>query len=320
MKKIELSRRRFLTGNFCRPACSLRAARKPSRRPTANLLRMRRSLSRQGASAACCRRERAWRGNTRAAEISSHPAIWRTNPGDPNLSVRSVVRRDLRSRLRADAFADWRLTVEGSVLRPGAFSARRSAADARADADYAAYVRGGLVIDRRMDGRAAQARAGSRQVPSQRRATCSCTPTTMSRSGIDMIDALHPQTDPRGAGMNGRDLPLCTRRAAATATRNAARVQEPRSSVRHIVVLDSFEDDGSMRDRLGLVRGHLTAPRRTPTEPRVVSEFQSACGGRRAPDTRERAHGPRSQRVVEAETDVSGPSAAKRSGERPARP
>jgi hypothetical protein len=54
-------------------------------------------------------------------DISSMPAIGTTNPADATQSSFSKEHGPLYDRLRAKGFSDWRLIVEGSVSRPGAF-------------------------------------------------------------------------------------------------------------------------------------------------------------------------------------------------------
>jgi DMSO/TMAO reductase YedYZ molybdopterin-dependent catalytic subunit len=51
-------------------------------------------------------------------DITSFPAIGTTNPGDPNKPRPSETYR----RLQSGAFADWRLSIEGLVARPGSYS------------------------------------------------------------------------------------------------------------------------------------------------------------------------------------------------------
>ena len=51
-------------------------------------------------------------------DISSFPAIGTTNPCDPNMPRYSETYR----RLQSGSFADWRLSVEGRVARPGSYT------------------------------------------------------------------------------------------------------------------------------------------------------------------------------------------------------
>ena len=56
------------------------------------------------------------------SDISSVPAIGTTNPADPDKSSYSREHGPVYEQLLANRFADWRLVVEGSVARPHAFS------------------------------------------------------------------------------------------------------------------------------------------------------------------------------------------------------
>jgi DMSO/TMAO reductase YedYZ molybdopterin-dependent catalytic subunit len=55
-------------------------------------------------------------------EISSIPAIGTTDPGDASNPYFQEEFGGVYSRLRHAGFADWRLVIEGSVARPGAYS------------------------------------------------------------------------------------------------------------------------------------------------------------------------------------------------------
>ena len=56
------------------------------------------------------------------SDISSSPAIGTTNPADPDKSIYSEMQGPIYERHLRNGFADWRITVEGSVMRPGSFS------------------------------------------------------------------------------------------------------------------------------------------------------------------------------------------------------
>src|ERR1700728_121016 len=55
-------------------------------------------------------------------DISSSPAVGNTNPADSQQPGFNADRGPLYDRLRSDYFADWRLRVEGRVVRPTSFS------------------------------------------------------------------------------------------------------------------------------------------------------------------------------------------------------
>ena len=56
------------------------------------------------------------------SDISHAPAIGTTDPGDASGPGYVPEYGETYARLRHADFADWRLTVEGSVARPGSFS------------------------------------------------------------------------------------------------------------------------------------------------------------------------------------------------------
>jgi DMSO/TMAO reductase YedYZ molybdopterin-dependent catalytic subunit len=55
-------------------------------------------------------------------DISSSPAIGTTNPADPDKSIYSEEQGPIFERHLKNNFADWRITVAGSVMQPGSFS------------------------------------------------------------------------------------------------------------------------------------------------------------------------------------------------------
>ena len=59
-------------------------------------------------------------------DISSFPATGTTNPGDPKnpygIAAKNPKSRETYRRLQGGGFADWRLSVEGLVARPGSYS------------------------------------------------------------------------------------------------------------------------------------------------------------------------------------------------------
>ena len=56
------------------------------------------------------------------SDITSSPAIGTWNPADPHQPLYNAERGVRYDRLRAGALAQWRLTVDGRVSRPGSFS------------------------------------------------------------------------------------------------------------------------------------------------------------------------------------------------------
>src|SRR5579872_1947775 len=55
-------------------------------------------------------------------DVSSIPAIGNTNPGDSRQATFNAARGPLYDQLRSGSFTHWRLSIEGSVARPGLYS------------------------------------------------------------------------------------------------------------------------------------------------------------------------------------------------------
>ncbi|MEP6703834.1 MAG: molybdopterin-dependent oxidoreductase [Acidobacteriota bacterium] len=133
-------------------------------------------------------------------EISSFPATGTVDPGDPNNKKPSEEYR----RLREGGFADWRLSIEGAVARPGTFSlAELKSFGSRTQITKHVCEEGWSAI------------AQWTGVPlNLLLGVVGTLPTARFVSfysyddwidSIDMLDALHPQTI-LAYGMNGRDL------------------------------------------------------------------------------------------------------------------
>ncbi len=177
------------------------------------------------------------------SEISSSPAIGTTNPGDPSQYLYNPLYGETYDQLRGGAFADWRLTVEGSVARPGAFSleelkrmpARTQITRHTCEEGWSSIAEWtGVPLRNVLEAAGIKPEARYVQLFAY----------DYVASGIDMVDALHPQTI-LAYGMNGRELPL----AHGAPLRLRLETQLGYKSikfVRHILVLDAFEDDGSI--------------------------------------------------------------------------
>src|SRR5262245_55192648 len=111
MKKIELSRRRFLTGATSSAGLLLAGCAETEPPTYGNLLRMG-DLVTYKAHRLLLPANALVKEYSRG-DISSSPAIGTTNPGDPSQPLFDPSYGELYDRLHADAFADWRLTVEG---------------------------------------------------------------------------------------------------------------------------------------------------------------------------------------------------------------
>jgi len=176
-------------------------------------------------------------------DISSVPAIGTTNPGDPARSWYSEEFGPVYERLLADAFSGYTLTVEGSVLRPGAFTlADLKRMPSRTQITRHSCEEGWSAISQwtGVPLRSVLEAAGVK--PSARYVQVYA--YDEYPDGIDMLDALHPQTI-LAYGMNGRDLPL----GHGAPLRLRVETQVGYKSVkflRRIVVTDEFDDHGAI--------------------------------------------------------------------------
>jgi DMSO/TMAO reductase YedYZ molybdopterin-dependent catalytic subunit len=134
-------------------------------------------------------------------DISSFPAIGTTSPADVGRSGSETY-----ARLQRDAFADWRLSVDGLVARPGSFSLadlRRFAARTQitrhtCEEGWSAIAEWtGVALGRVLEA------VGI--LPEARWVTYASFDDWAD--SIDLLDAFHPQTL-LAYGMNGRDLPV----------------------------------------------------------------------------------------------------------------
>ena len=176
-------------------------------------------------------------------DITSSPAVGTSNPADPHQGLYSAERGPLYDRLRAQAFADWRLRVEGRVARPRSFSlAELRALPRRTQITKHTCEEGWSAI---AEWTGVPLRAVLEAVgilPSARFVNFFAYDDTAE--GLDMLDALHPQTI-LAYGMNGRDLPL----AHGAPLRLRVETQIGYKSVKfldRIVVKDEFDDLGKI--------------------------------------------------------------------------
>jgi DMSO/TMAO reductase YedYZ molybdopterin-dependent catalytic subunit len=175
------------------------------------------------------------------SDISSSPAIGTVNPADSDNSTYSELQGPVYERHLRNGFADWRITVEGSVMRPGSFSladfkrmpSRTQITRHVCEEGWSAISQWtGVPLHHVLA--AAGLKPGARYV--QYRAYddwADC---------IDMYDALHPQTI-LAYGMNGRDLPIS--HGAPVRLRVERQLgYKSMKFLRSIVVLDEFDDGG----------------------------------------------------------------------------
>ena len=176
------------------------------------------------------------------ADISSVPAIGTTNPADPAKSSFSAEHGPVYERLLATGFADWRLVVEGSVTRPRAFSldelkrmsSRTQITRHTCEEGWSAIAQWtGVPLRTVLEAAGVRSTARFVQYYSYDRWA----------DGIDMLDALHPQTI-LAYGMNGRDLPIS--HGAPLRLRVETQLgYKSMKFLRRIVVTDYFDDQGS---------------------------------------------------------------------------
>lgn len=181
------------------------------------------------------------------SDITSVPAIGTTNPADPNQLAFNAEHGQTYERLLRQEFANWRLTVEGSVARPGTFSladlkrmpSRTQITRHTCEEGWSAIAQWTGVSLRNVlevcgiqpDARFVQFYTYDNYV-----------------DGIDMLDALHPQTI-LAYGMNGRDLPIG--HGAPLRVRVETQLgYKSMKFLRRIVVTNEFEDHG----KLGLLQ------------------------------------------------------------------
>jgi DMSO/TMAO reductase YedYZ molybdopterin-dependent catalytic subunit len=176
-------------------------------------------------------------------DISSSPAVGNTNPADSQQPTFNADRGPLYDRLRGADFADWRLRVEGRVARPASFSlADLKRMPARTQITKHTCEEGWSAIAEWTGVPLRTVLEAAGILPSARFVNYYAYDDIAE--GIDMIDALHPQTI-LAYGMNGRDLPL----AHGAPLRMRVETQLGYKSVKflqRIVVTDEFDDLGKI--------------------------------------------------------------------------
>lgn len=175
------------------------------------------------------------------SDISSVPAIGTTNPADSNQPAFHPQHGQTYEQLLRDEFSTWRLTVEGSVARPGSFSladlrrmpSRTQITRHTCEEGWSAIAQWtGVPLSNVLDACGVQPNARFVQFYSY----------DYFEDGIDMFDALHPQTI-LAYGMNGRDLPVG--HGAPLRVRVETQLgYKSMKFLRRIVVTDEFDDHG----------------------------------------------------------------------------
>ena len=135
-------------------------------------------------------------------DISSFPAVGTSDPGDPD----GARPNDTYRQLQRGGFADWRLSVEGLVARPGTFSlAQLKALPARTQITKHVCEEGWSAIGEWTGAPLSRVLDAAGLLPAAR--FVSYYSYDDWADSIDLLDALHPQTL-LAYGMNGRDLPV----------------------------------------------------------------------------------------------------------------
>jgi DMSO/TMAO reductase YedYZ molybdopterin-dependent catalytic subunit len=178
-------------------------------------------------------------------DISSMPAIGTTDPADPKQSAFNADRGPTYERLRTAGFADWGLSVEGKVARPGFYTladlrrlpSRTQITKHTCEEGWSSIAEWtGVPLRRVLE------LAGI--LPTARFVNFYAYDNVAD--GIDMFDAMHPQTI-LAYGMNGRDLPG----PHGAPLRLRVETQLGYKSVKflqRIVVKDEFDDLGKIGD------------------------------------------------------------------------
>ena len=170
-------------------------------------------------------------------EISSFPATGTTDPGAPN---RPKPSEDYQ-RLQEGGFADWRLSVEGLVARPGSYSlADLKRLPSRTQITRHVCEEGWSAIGEWTGVPLGRVLDAAGMLPEAR--FVSFYSYDDWADCIDLLDALHPQTL-LAYGMNGRDLPV----AHGAPVRLRVETQLGYKSMkylRRIVVREEFDDGG----------------------------------------------------------------------------
>ena len=175
------------------------------------------------------------------SDISSHPAIGTTNPGDASQPGFHPEHGEAYARLLRNSFADWRLSVEGLVSRPTTFSladltrmqSRTQITRHTCEEGWSAIAQWtGVPLRMVLEACGIQPDARFVQFYSY----------DFFADGIDMFDALHPQTI-LAYGMNGRELPIG--HGAPVRVRVETQLgYKSMKFLRRIVVTNEFDDHG----------------------------------------------------------------------------
>ena len=170
-------------------------------------------------------------------DITSFPA---TGTTDPAVSVKSALGEAYR-RLQGGAFADWRLSVEGSVATPRTFSlAELKQLPSRTQITRHTCEEGWTAIGQWTGVPLSVVLDAVGILPTARFVVFYSYDDWVD--SIDLLDALHPQTI-LAYGMNGRDLPIP--HGAPVRLRVERQIgYKSMKYLQRIVVTDEFDDGG----------------------------------------------------------------------------
>lgn len=170
-------------------------------------------------------------------DISSFPATGTTNPGD---SSKPGFNEDY-ARLQNKAFADWRLSIEGRVAKPGSYSlAQLQEFPSRTQITRHTCEEGWTAIAEWNGVQLSRVLQAVGILPTARFINLYAYDGFID--SIDLLDAFHPQTI-LAYGMNGRNLPL----QHGAPLRIRVETQIGYKSIKYlqrIVVTDEFVDMG----------------------------------------------------------------------------
>jgi DMSO/TMAO reductase YedYZ molybdopterin-dependent catalytic subunit len=170
-------------------------------------------------------------------DISSFPATGTTNPGNPSSKYYSEV----YGSLHKSEFADWRLSIEGKVARPGLYSlGDLQKLPSQKQITRHTCEEGWTAIAEWTGVPLSLVLKSAGILPTARFVNCYAYDQYME--SIDMLDAFHPQTM-LAYGMNGRNLPI----PHGAPVRLRVETQVGYKSVKYlqrIVVTDEFVDVG----------------------------------------------------------------------------
>jgi DMSO/TMAO reductase YedYZ molybdopterin-dependent catalytic subunit len=175
------------------------------------------------------------------ADITSILAIGTTDPGNAKEAGFDVDHGEAYAQLRSGGFAAWGLSVEGKVARPGVYSlADLKRLPQKSQITKHTCEEGWSAIAQWTGTPLSALLMAAGVAPSARFVNFEA--YDAMADGIDMVDALHPQTI-LAYGMNGRDLPV--QHGAPVRLRVETQLgYKSMKYLRRIVVSDHFVDPG----------------------------------------------------------------------------